>query len=218
MAIKKWKEPYYEFQKGENKRAYHYFKKYKKFNGNLTDFQRHLEQLWQKNNQNLAEIFHAYDIKKGESPSYDVLMGWRKKFDWEERKDLYDLEFERDIANSLKKKYINGLSEDFDKALEFKELNLDAAIKESKSGKLTPSGAESRAKANSMLQADVRVVIGETNEITDNKHIIDGNLNASVDVKRNLSEDMILNPKYAELTKQLREDVLNGRTDSSEDS
>ena len=131
---------------------------------------------------------------------------------------MYDLEFERDIVNSLKKKYINGLSEDFDKALEFKELNLDAAIKESKSGKLTPSGAESRAKANSMLQADVRVVIGETNEITDNKHIIDGNLNASVDVKRNLSEDMILNPKYAELTKQLREDVLNGRTDSSEDS
>ncbi len=50
------------------------------------------------------------------------------------------------------------------------------------------------------------------------KHKIEGNIDSNVDVKRNLSEDMILNPKYAELTKQLREDVLNGRTDSSEDT
>lgn len=213
MAIKEpLQEPIHMFQKGENKRAYHYFKMYKKFNGNLADFQRYLEKLWRKSGENLAKHFDAYDIKKGEPPSYDVLSKWQVAFKWKVRKQTFDDEKEEDVVSGIKKVYIEGLTEDFRKTAKFKELNLDAAINESEQGTLSPNGSEARANANSKLQSDMRTSAGLDNGTTRVKADVNGELNidANVDVKHhNVAEDIILKPEYVELTRKLLEDVTN---------
>ncbi len=205
-------EPIHKFQKGENKRAYHYFKMYKKFNGNLADFQRYLEKLWGETEGKLRDIFYDYDIKKGEPPSYKVLEKWHSVFEWKVRKQAFDDEIEEDVVSGIKKEYIEGLTEDFRKTTKFKGLNLDAAIKESENGTLSPNGAEARANANSKLQSDMRTSAGLDNGTTKVKADVNGELNidANVDVKHhNVAEDIILKPEYVELTRKLLEDVTN---------
>ena len=213
MAIKEpLQEPIHKFQEGENKRAYHYFKMYKKFNGNLTDFSNYLTELWRKSGENLANYFDAYDIKKGEPPSYNILSKWHVNFKWKVRKQAFDDEIEEDVVSGIKKEYIEGLTEDFRKTSKFKGLNLDAAIKESENGTLSPNGAEARANANSKLQSDMRTSAGLDNGTTKVKADVNGELNidANVDVKHhNVAEDIILKPEYVELTRKLLEDVTN---------
>lgn len=209
------KEPIHNYQKGENKRAYHYFTMYKKFHGTLADFQRHLEKLWRENGENLTEIFYAYDIQKGQAPTYAILEKWHRLFEWKKRKQAFEDEEEEKIVAAIRKEYVDGLTKDYRQTAKFKELNLEAAISESEAGKLTPNGAEARATANSKLQADMRTSAGLDSSITKVKTDLNGDLNVegNMDVRHhNISEDLILNPKYAELTRQLREDVLNDRS------
>lgn len=213
MAMKKpLKEPIHMFQEGENKRAYHYFKMYKKFNGNLTDFANYLVKLWQESGENLAKYFDAYDIRQGKPPSYNVLSKWQTNFDWIDRKQAYDDENEKSIVSGIRKEYIGELTEDFHKTAEFKKLNLEAAIEESERGTLSPKGAEARANANSKLQSDIRTSAGLDNGTTKVKADVNGevNIDSNVDVRHHsVAEDIILNPAYAELTRKLLEDVTN---------
>lgn len=213
MALKKpLQEPIHMFQEGENKRAYHYFKLYKKFNGNLSDFQRYLEDLWRKSGENLAKYFDAYDIRQGKPPSYNVLSKWHTNFEWKDRKQAYDDDNEIIIVSGIRKEYIDELTEDFHKTAEFKKLNLEAAINESENGSLSPNGAEARANANSKLQSDMRTSAGLDNGTTKVKADVNGELNidSNVDVRHHsVAEDIILNPAYAELTRKLLEDVTN---------
>lgn len=236
MAIRKitqfegdsWKK-----QEEESDRAHHYFKIYKKKQLSLQKYkqflmkeadERHCKgrvKFWNsditfnKKNQKEIQLYVDTEGKKGQCPKpVGTIDDWFEYHKWTTRRREY-WQFQEEEADEQIRAMIRKRKPKIAKnLLECIDNTINARKQQYEEGRLSLSQNESGANAISKdFDSLNKLCNNDTQKI---EATVNADVNANVNVKRNLSADLISNPKYAELTRKLREDVLNGRTDSSD--
>lgn len=223
-------------QKEESDRAHHYFKQFKKTHLSCEKFIQLLHQeaderyvkgtieFWSsdkkfnKENQEQIQLYSDSEGKKGRlAKPCTVVDSWFDKHKWTLRRKDYRQYLDEDADESIRAMVTERKPKLAESLLDNIEGTLESLKQQREDGRLSLS----QGKAGS---ESINTDIDSLNKLSNNdvqkvEANVTSDVNADVKVnKHSLSEDMILNPKYAELTKQLREEVLNGRTDSSEDT
>ena len=217
MPINEWTEPIYLLQKGENKRAHHYFKRKKDENLSIRQLEAKLKEEyhstitkpWQNHDQLCKELkkyfadydvkkfIQCYDFEKQQPKSYNKdyipvlesqLKNWSCSDDWEER--IYQEARDIEESNSalkLKIKAENDM-EIFKLQEEARLLNLQDLVYGLKSKNLNGTQRQAITKSNKDLQDARNRDLGEVKDINQTN----SNINADVktEVTTNLLERM----------------------------
>ena len=215
MPITEWKKPIYLLQKGENKRAHHYFKRKKDENLTIRQLERKLKEeyhntitkQWQNHDQlcnELKKYFADYDVKKfiqcydfdkQQPKKYDKdytpvlesqLKNWSCSDDWENR--IYQEARDIEETNSklkLKIKADNDM-EIFRLQEEARLLNLQDLVFGLKSRSLNGTQRQAIAKSNKDLQDARNRDLGEVKDI--NQSNIQADVNATTENTHGIDE------------------------------
>lgn len=202
MPIEEWTEPIYLLQKGENQRHNFYLQKLLKFNGNITQFHRHLqkkyeeimEKVWSSENERKKELckyFHSYDIKNrnGEPPSLKSLLNWSSEDNWQERIFTHTRAVqERNAQDKLKIHAQNDLLI-FELQENARLLNLQDLVTGLESGSLNGTQRQAITKSNKDLQDATNRDLGEVKDI--NQSNINADVTSNNQTNHNLDETVI---------------------------
>ena len=238
MAIKpitKFKGDSWKKQESESDRAHHYFKdfrvrqlsrdKYIEFLISEADERSskgHLkfwtsDKTFNKKNQKQIQLYVDTNGKQGQCPKpCGTLADWFKYHKWSKRRTDY-VNFLDEDSVLLVKAIIT--EERVQMAHETMECFYNTAKnrkQQSESGRLSLSQDEAGARS---MNTDIDSLNKLAKENQKVEATVTADVNADGDVSHhNLSEDLILNPKYAELARELRKEVLDGRREDSKDT
>lgn len=208
MAIEEWKEPIYLLQKGENKRAHHYFKRKK--DENLTqsqlakklteEYHSIMTKPWGKcedlcnelkkyfADYDVKKFIECYDFEKQKPKKYDEnytpisesqISNWSYNDDWETRIFQETRDIEESNAKlKLKIKADNDM-EIFKLQEKARLLNLEDLVYGLENGMLNGTQRQAIAKSNKDLQDARNRDLGEVKDI--NQSNVEANVNATTE-------------------------------------
>lgn len=195
MPVKELKEPIWERQEGETPNQHDWFNEFLDYPGyNLKAFHDSLE------SQKESEGVSTFD----KIPSYNMFMKWSSHNKWMLRKKAkrdFDKEEEREELKQIKRERLvdNFRSKQKIKKQLLKEISLGLTM------------GKPLSQINQGIQGYVTFSEDDRKDLGENTENL--NITADVDteikVKQNVASDIIMNPKYAELTRSILEDLID---------
>ena len=217
-------------QEEESSRAYHYFKQYKKSLKTRDDFieflckeadERYTEGAVQflsndakYNTKNQKEIqkYNDTEGKKGICPRpAGTIEVWFQLHKWFKRRTAYWDNQEEEADATIQSMVTQEKVEMAEGLIENIKSTSKKRLEQKKYGEFKFSQDEAGSKSiNNDIDSLNKLSNNDTQKV---EATVTSEVNADVNVKRNFSEDLILNPKYAELARELRKEVLDGERD-----
>ena len=207
MTIKDLAEPIYKIQEGEKPKQYYFLTLFFNFDGNLEEFISWMENGCPMDSGKSLELKY-----KPYKPN--TIRDLCCKHKWISRRDakhVADIERRNKQIDRIEdKRFIERyeLKED-NEYLALKKMNNDLKYND----RYTGGQFKDSTQGIRNLQDSRNIDRGEPTERTINQHNIEGTLDSKVDVTHSVSEDIILSPRYVELTRKLLEDVTDEGTD-----
>ena len=191
MPVKELKEPIWERQEGETPNQHDWFNEFLDYSGyNLKAFHEYVE------SQKKSDEVSTFD----KIPSYNMFMKWSSHNKWMLRKKAkrdFDKEEEREELKQIKRERLVA--------------NFRYKQKIEKQISLGLTTGKPLSQINQGIQGYVTISEDDRKDLGENTENL--NITADVDtqlkVKQNVASDIIMNPKYAELTRKILEDLVD---------
>ncbi|WP_413824157.1 hypothetical protein [Methanobrevibacter sp. UBA337] len=195
----------WERQKGESSKSYAWFKEYRNLGAKRT-FEKTIKKIQNDINCNDSENIIPTPTL-GNLTNQSSRWHWKKRCRaWDNYQDQLESQANDEAYNETKEKLI-GIGNKIMRATEnsLEDLSYDDESRPTSKAHAVKSIADSFEKTTKTI----RLLYGKSTEIKDSK--VEADIGAEVDTKSHseVSQEIIMNPKYAKLSTELLQDVAN---------